>query len=62
MKSPNTESDMNFIFTIPKNAVKKRSDVCIVCCYDPKTREKRKCACQGSIINKGRHQYIYYDY
>ena len=50
----------NMIFEIPENAIKKRSDVCIVCCHDPKEKSGG-CYAYGEKVRNS-HQYIYYSY
>jgi len=52
---------MNMKLEIPKHWVKKRSDVCIVCGFNPKDREKSiGCFHYGKKI-ANRHQYLYFD-
>lgn len=44
----------------PEHYVKTKSDICIVCGYDPKTRENWGCRDYfKELVNNGRHQYIY---
>jgi ribosomal protein L37E len=51
-----------FIFEIPKNAVKKKAKICIVCGFDPRLKEKSMGCYHWHKKISNRHQYIYYDY
>lgn len=45
---------------IPKDWVKVKYDYCVACGVSKNDKHKGLCYAWGSLVNKGRHQYIGY--
>ena len=45
---------------VPKDWVKVKTDHCVACGVEKKDKDKPPCHAWGSLVNKGRHQYIGY--